>query len=194
MSVPTSFGVSATTGVLASWLGGSTSSATAANLLGASSTSTGGPLSALLTQASSATPSTAQALNAGKLTTSQQRVLQAVGDNNGPLTIPWNATGTEPTTVANIRTAGWLKLEKKVVTNGKVTGGVYDLTAVGKAIYNRTGGGNVNGSQDTPLTSTDTNGTATSSGSAAAAASADASFQSSVSTLSGLLGSLGITA
>ena len=192
MSVPASFGVSATTGLLASWLGTATSSASAANILGGSSTTSGGALTALLTQSSSAVPSTALALSEGKLNTSQQRVLQAVGDNNGPLTIPWNATGTEPTTVANIRNAGWLKLDKKVVTGGKVTGGVYDLTAVGKAIYLRTGGGNVNGSSDTPLTSTDTNGTTTSSG-ASAAASADASLQSSVSSLSGILGSVGIS-
>lgn len=192
MSVPASFGVSATTGILASWLGTATSSANAASLLGGSSTTSGGALTALLTQSSSAVPSTALALSEGKLNTSQQRVVQAIGDNNGPLTIPWNATGTEPTTVANIRTAGWLKLDKKVVTDGKVTGGVYELTAVGKAIYNRTGGGNVNGSDDSALTSADTNGTTTSSGSTAAAA-ADANLQSSVSSLTGILGSVGIS-
>jgi len=185
MSVPSSFGVSATSGVLASWLGTATSSASAANILGGSSTSSAGALTALLTQSSSATPSTAQALSAGKLTTSQQRVLQAVGDNNGPLSILWNTNGSEPTTVANIRKAGWLKLDKKVVTNGKPSGGVYELTAVGKAIYLRTGGGNVNGSDPTALTSADTNG--------GTAASATANLQSSVSTLSSILGSVGIS-
>ncbi|HEV2673916.1 MAG TPA: hypothetical protein VGV37_05195 [Aliidongia sp.] len=192
MSIPSSFGVSSSTGVLANWLGTATSSASAVNILGGSSTNSGGALTALLTQSSSATPSTTQALAEGKLNTSQQRVLQAVGDNNAPLTIPWNATGTEPTTVANIRSAGWLKLDKKVVAGGKVTGGVYELTAVGKAIYQRTGGGNVNGSGDTALTSADTNGTTTSSG-ATAAAAADANLQSSVSSLSGILGSVGIS-
>jgi hypothetical protein len=190
MSVPTSFGVSATSGVLASWLGSTTASATTASLLGG--TSTGNPLTALLTQSGSSAPSTSQALLAGKLTTSQQRVLQAVGDNNGPLTIPWNANGTEPTTVANIHNAGWLKLDKKVVTNGKVTGGVYELTKVGTAIYNRTGGGNVNSSADTPLTSTDTNGSSASSGSTSAAA-ADAALQNSVSSLASVLGSVGVS-
>jgi hypothetical protein len=193
MSIPASFSVSGTSGVLGSWLGASTSSASVANLLGGSSSSSGNAITALQTQASSTAPSTTAALTEGRLTTSQQRVLQAVGDSTGPLTIPWNANGTEPTTVANIRTAGWLKLDKKVTDNGKVTGATYELTAVGKAIFKRTNGGNVDGSGDTPLTSADTNGPTSSTGSTTASA-ADAALQSSVSTLSGLLGSLGISA
>jgi hypothetical protein len=193
MSIPASFGVSATSGILGSWLGATTSSASVANLLGGSSTTSGGAITALLTQSSATTPSTTAALSEGRLTTSQQRVLQAVGDNTGPLTIPWNANGTEPTTVANIRTAGWLKLDKKVTTDGKVTGATYELTAVGKAIYQRTGGGNVNGSDDTPLTSADTNGPTSTTTSSTTASAADAALQNSVSTLSGLLGSVGIS-
>ena len=193
MSIPSSFLVSGTSGILGSWLGSSTGSASVANLLGGSSGSTtGGAITALLTQSSSTTPSTALALSEGKLTNSQQRVLQAVGDNGGPLTIPWNANGTEPTTVASIRTAGWLKLDKKIVSGGKVTGGTYELTAVGNAIYQRTGGGNVNGSGPTTLTSADTNGPSSTSSSSAAAA-ADSQLQSSVSALAGVLGSVGIS-
>ena len=192
MSIPSSFLVSGTSGILGSWLGSSTGSANVANLLGGGGSTTGGAISALLTQSSSTTPSTALALSEGKLTNSQQRVLQAIGDNNGPLTVPWNANGTEPTTVANIRTAGWLKLDKKVVSGGKVTGGTYELTTVGKAIYQRTGGGNVNGSGPTTLTSADTNGPSSGSGSTSAA-QANAQLQSSVSALAGVLGSVGIS-
>jgi hypothetical protein len=188
MSIAHSFGVSGTSGVLGSWLGASTSTANTASLLGGSTT-TGNELTALLSQSSSTAPSTAQALSAGKLTNSQQRVIAAIGDNNGPLTIPWNSSGTEPTTVAAIRTAGWLKLDKKVLTNGKVTGAVYELTKVGQAIYNRTGGGSVNGSTDKPLTSTDTNGSA----STASSASSTAALQSTVSSLTSILGSVGVS-
>ena len=188
-SIPSSFGVSSTSGILGSWLGSTTGSASVANLLGGSSS--GSAISALLSQSSSTTPSTTLALSEGRLTNSQQRVLQAVGDNSGPLTIPWNATGTEPTTVANIRNAGWLKLDKKIVSGGKVTGATYELTAVGKAIYARTGGGNVNGSS-TALTSADTNGTTSTSG-ATTASSATAALQNSVSALTSVLGSVGIS-
>jgi hypothetical protein len=192
MSIPASFGVSATSGVLASWLGQSSTAGGLSNIISGTSTSAGG-LTALLAHANSGVPSTTQALEAGALTTSQQRVIQAIGDNTGALQIPWNSTGTEPTTVANIRAAGWIKLDKKIITDGKVTGGTYELTKLGQAIYNRTGGGNVDGSTDSTLTSAETNGTTTSSGSTAAAA-ADANLQSSVSSLTSILGSLGISA
>ena len=137
MSIPSSFGVSATSGVLASWLGGSTSSASAVNILGGASSGSGGALTALLSKSTSTAPSTAQAL-AGLIKPSQQRVIGAVGDSDGPLSIPWNANGTEPTTVAALRTAGWLKLDAKVLTNGKPSGATYELTKVGIAIFNRT--------------------------------------------------------
>lgn len=188
MSIPSSFGVSATSGILASWLGTSTANATVANLLGGSATSSGTALTALLNSSNSSTPSTAAALSEGRLTNSQQRVLQAVGDNSGPLTIPWNATGTEPTTVAAIREAGWLKLDQKVLTNGKVTGGVYELTKVGTAIYNRTGGGNVNGTT-TALTSADTNGTTSTS----STTSSTSALQSSISSITSILSSVGVS-
>jgi hypothetical protein len=187
MSIPSSFGVSATTGVLASWLGASTTSASAANILGASSTTGGGPLTALLTKSTSTAPSTAQALS-GLVKPSQQRVVQAIGDNDGPLSIPWNANGTEPTTLASLRTAGWLKLDTKVLTNGKPSGGTYELTKLGTAIYNRTGGGQATGA-DAPLTSADTNGTTSTSSSV----SSTAALQSTVSSLTSILGSVGVT-
>ncbi|HTH95935.1 MAG TPA: hypothetical protein VL574_00885, partial [Stellaceae bacterium] len=57
--------------------------------------------------------------------------------------VPWNANGTEPSTLQNLRTNGWAKLVQKTTTDGKPSGGVYVLTAVGKAIYARTGGGTV---------------------------------------------------
>jgi hypothetical protein len=184
MSIPSSFGVSATSGVLASWLGTTTSSANAASILGGSSTSSGGALTALQSKSSSTVPSTAQALE-GLLKPSQQRVIAAVGDNGGPLSIPWNANGTEPTTVAALRTAGWLKLDQKVLTNGKSSGGTYELTKLGTAIYNRTGGGKV-GSPTTALTSADTNGTTSTTSSTTA-------LQSAVSSLTSILGSVGVT-
>ena len=189
MSVPSSFSVSGSSGILGSWLSQSTSIGGVASLLGGSSSSAGG-LTALLAHAASSTPSTTQALEAGALTNSQQRVIQAIGDTTGPLAIPWNANGTEPTTVAAIRQAGWIKLASKTVSGGKATGGTYTLTAVGEAIYQRTGGGSVNSSSSsTALTSAETNGTSGSS----TASSADAALQSSVSSLTSLLGAVGVS-
>ena len=188
MSIPSSFGVSATSGILGGWLASTTGSASVANLLGGSSTTTsGGALSALLTKSSSSTPSTTEAL-AGLIKPSQQRVIQAIGNNAGPLSIPWNANGSEPTTIAALRTAGWIKLDAKVLTNGKSSGGTYELTKLGTEIYNRTGGGQV-GATTTALTSADTNGTTSTTSSA----SATAALQSSVSSLTSILGSVGIS-
>lgn len=184
MSIPGSFGVSSSSGVLASWLGGTTTAASAANILGASSSTGGGALTALLSKSSSSAPSTTQAL-AGLIKPSQQRVLQAIGDNTGALSIPWNANGTEPTTVAALRTAGWIKLDKKILTNGKSSGGTYELTKLGTQIYNRTGGGRADGTT-TALTSADTNGTTST-------ASSTSTLQSSISSLTSILGSVGVT-
>jgi len=186
MSIPSSFGVSSTTGVLASWLGATTATANAATLLGGTS-SGGSAITALLSKSSSTAPSTAQALE-GLIKPSQQRVIQAIGDSTGPLSIPWNANGTEPTTVAALRTAGWIKLDSKVQTNGKSSGGTYTLTKLGIQIYNRTGGGEANSASSTPLTSADTNGTTSTSSTAS-----NAALESSVSSLTSILGSVGIS-
>jgi hypothetical protein len=182
MSIPSSFGVSTTSGVLSSWLSTATASSNAASILGASSGSTASPLSALLNKSASTAPSTAEAL-AGLIKPSQQRVIAALGDNGGPLGIPWNANGTEPTTVAALRTAGWIKLDSKTQVDGS-KGGTYELTKLGAAIYARVGGGAVDG-ETGALTSADTNGTTSTASTSA--------LQSSVSDLTSILGSVGVT-
>ena len=187
MSIPASFGVSSTTGVLASWLGASTTSANVATLLGAATGSGGSAITALLSKSTSTAPSTTEAL-AGLIKPSQQRVIQAIGDATGPLSIPWNSNGTEPTTVAALRTAGWIKLDSKVLTNGKSSGGNYTLTKLGTEIYNRTGGGEANSASSTPLTSAETNGTTST-----ASTTATSALQDSVSSLTSILGSIGIS-
>jgi len=172
---------------LGSWLANTTTSANAATLLGGSSASnSGGALTALLNKSSSATPSTTLALE-GLIKPSQQRVISAIGSSTGPLSIPWNSNGTEPTTVASLRTAGWIKLDKKILTNGKPSGGTYELTKLGALINNRTGGGRVGAAATTALTSKDTNGTTASSTSSTAA------LQSTVSSITSILGSVGVT-
>jgi len=186
MSIPSSFSVSGSSGILGSWLGASTTTASVATLLGGSTT-TGNALTSLLSKSNSTAPSTAEALN-GLIKPSQQRIVQAIGDNNGPLSIPWNANGTEPTTVAALRTAGWIKLDSKVQTNGKSSGGTYSLTKVGIEIYNRTGGGEANSASSTPLTSAETNGTTST-----ASTTATSALQDSVSSLTSILGSIGIS-
>jgi hypothetical protein len=149
---------STTSGPLATYLGTSTQSATAANIIGGSSGSSGGgALAALQTSAGSTIPSTAAALGQGKLTNRQHRVIQALGDATGPLNIPWNANGSEPSVLAQLRTAGWIKLDKKNVADGKRSGD-YELTKVGQAIYQRTGGGSAS---DQGLTGADTASTLT---------------------------------
>lgn len=186
MSVPSSFNVSATSGVLGSWLANTTTSANAATLLGGTTTSNGGgALAALLNKSSSTTPSTALALD-GLIKPSQQRVISAIGSSTGPLSIPWNSNGTEPTTVAALRTAGWIKLDKKILTNGKPSGATYELTKLGVQVNNRTGGGRVGATTKTALTSKDTNGTPASTSSTAA-------LQSTVSSITSILGSVGVS-
>jgi len=187
MSIPSSFGVSGTSGILGSWLGATTTTSNIASLLGGSSSSSGGALTALLSKSSSTAPSTTEAL-AGLIKPSQQRVIQAIGDSTDPLSIPWNANGTEPTTVAALRTAGWIKLDAKVLTNGKSSGGTYSLTKLGIEIYNRTSGGQANSASSTPLTSADTNGTTSTASTASTAA-----LQSSVASLTSILGSVGVS-
>jgi hypothetical protein len=89
---------------------------------------------------------TIAALETGKLTSSQHNVLSALAAGNGsPVALPWNTNGTEPTTVAQIRGYGWIKLVKPSynATTRLVTGGTYELTAVGQAISRRTGGSGV---------------------------------------------------
>jgi hypothetical protein len=125
MSVPSSFNVSSSSGPLGSFL----QTAPSSSLLGA------------LNNTSSAA-TTANALRTGGMTSLEHNALvsiQAAGSSGED--IGWNANGTEPSTLANMRSSGWIKLTKKTFTDGKPSGGVYTLTTVGKALFERTGGG-----------------------------------------------------
>jgi hypothetical protein len=136
---------------IASILGGSASTTSnASSVVAASETASSGPFSALEASAASVAnkSATVDALDEGKLTGEQYNVLSAVASSTTPTTLPWNSDGTEPTTIAQIRQYGWIKLVEPIYdsTSHSVTGGEYELTAVGQAIFNRTGGGKIGAS------------------------------------------------
>jgi hypothetical protein len=112
------------------------------------------------------------ALTTGALTGTQQKIIAAVGTPGaGTTVLPWNKDGTEPTSVATIRGYGWIKLNRKSFTNGKLTGGVYQLTTIGRQIYNRTSaGGAVNQSTASASTSSSTSSASSAAADAAAIA------------------------
>ena len=146
-----SLNVSGLTGELgvgtASILGGdATQEGGAATIIGSSGTiDTSSPLY-LVAQSITATNNspTTQALETGKLTTAQHNVLSALAaGGNKPYSIGWNNDGSEPTTLATMRSLGWIKLvEPDYNPSTRLVGSAtYELTPVGQAIAKRTGAG-----------------------------------------------------
>ncbi len=137
---------------------------------------------------------TSQALNAGALTPTQQNLIAVLGGNGTTATaVPWNTNGTEPNVVTQVRGYGWIKLVGK--TSDPTThaqSGLYVLTAVGQAIYNRTSGGRIGAAASTPLTASNlTSSSLPSTGSAVN--TLDTQLASSVSSISSFLSSVGIS-
>ncbi len=120
----------------------------------------------------SAAAATATALGSGGIKTSYHSVLQAIGgEADGTLTEHWNTNGTEPSVLSTLRSYGWIKLTaKQFDTSTKTQVGAYQLTAVGYAIYQRTGGAPASGA--TSLSSSTLNGTTSSATSAASSQTA----------------------
>jgi hypothetical protein len=140
------FGVSGELGVGTASILGANATATpnAASILAATQTSTG-PLSVIANSLNTAVSPTIAALRTGELTTTQQKLLSALYSSSTPTSIPWNANGTEPSVVAQVRGYGWIKLVEPTYnqTTKAVASATYQLTPVGKAIAARTNGGGV---------------------------------------------------
>jgi hypothetical protein len=138
------FAISGDLGVgTATILGGNAGGEQNAATLLQSGTVQSGPLGAIAASLNTSVSPTVDALRTGKLTTSQHKVLQALyASGTTPLSIPWTASGKEPTTIATIRSYGWIKLVKPTALAGskQVASATYELTPVGKAIAKRTGG------------------------------------------------------
>lgn len=96
----------------------------------------------------SAASATATALGSGGIKTTYHNVLQAIGgEPDGTLLQHWNANGSEPSALTTLRSYGWIKLTGKQLDPANNTPiGAYQFTAVGYAIYQRTGGGSIAGS------------------------------------------------
>lgn len=143
------FGTSGQLGVgLASILGGNAAGTSNAATVAASGAAATGPFAALASAAASNAGNTAtlEALGEGKLTTTQHNIIAALGAApDFTASIPWNSGGVEPTELAQMRQDGWIKLVKPNYDSSTrlVTAASYELTEVGKAIYLRTGGGQV---------------------------------------------------
>jgi hypothetical protein len=127
----------------ASLLGGNAAGTPNAAGIISASTTISGPLAAIENSINTSTSPTVAALRTGELTTTQQKLLSTLYTAGEPSSIPWNANGTEPSVVAQIRSYGWIKLVEPTYdpTNHSVTSATYELTPVGKAIALRTGGG-----------------------------------------------------
>jgi hypothetical protein len=164
-SVPSSFGVSGTSGPLGSFL--------------SESLGTNNIFSAFSSATSSGAAATATALGSGGLTTKQHNVIQTLGDSGTPtVKIPWNTNGTEPTLLTQLRTYGWIKATRRD-NSGGTSGAYYKLTPIGQAIYKRTGGGKAGATLSASDLNNATSGTGLS--------------KSQVSELNSLLSALGST-
>jgi hypothetical protein len=140
------FAVSGELGVgTASILGAdATANPNAATLLAAGSPQTG-PLAAIAQSLNQAATPTVAALETGALTTNQHKILQALFSGNAipkgtPYSLPWTASGNEPSVVAQVRSYGWIKLIKPTTApnSTRVVSATYELTPIGQAIARRT--------------------------------------------------------
>jgi hypothetical protein len=136
-------------------------------------------LGVLQSATGSGASATALALSTGGIKSSQQKVLAAIGSApDGTLIQQWNANGSEPSTLANLRSYGWITLTgKSYDASAKTSVGSYQLTAVGYAIYQRTGGGSV---ASGGLSASSLNGTSSATSSASSQTAAVASILSSL--------------
>lgn len=145
-SFDSSFGLSGSLGVgTASILGADAQGTPNAASIAASGQTATGALAALQVSATNSNQQpTIEALGQGKLTGKQHKIIAALGAApKNTLSVPWNANGTEPTVVSQIRKYGWIKLVKPTYdTKTRLVGSAtYQLTKIGLAIYKRTGGG-----------------------------------------------------
>lgn len=176
-SVPASYNVTVGS-TLQSFLDQAKGSSTSTSLLdivsGKSSSTTTGIFGALQDNGNGTTAAsaTSTALGSGGIKTTYHSVLQAIGgEADGTLTEHWNTNGTEPSTLSTLRSYGWIKLTgKQYDPTTKTEVGAYQFTAVGYAIYQRTGGAAA--SSGTNLSSSTLNGTTSSTTSAASSQTA----------------------
>jgi hypothetical protein len=168
---------------LASIQGGTSTAANASAINASAAASETGPFSILGSNAASTSSSpTINALTTGELSTEDHKVISEIGGTaNDQLAVPWNANGTEPSEITNLKSLGWIKLVNLQTPAGsaKPTGATYSLTPVGQAIYKRTVSTTLGAGTQAAISS-------------AAASSLDANLQSEVSSLVGGLSSVGV--
>jgi hypothetical protein len=170
---------------LASIQGGTStaSNATAINATAASDSSS--PFSVLGSNAATTSTSpTINALTTGELSNGDHKVIAAIGGTaNDSLLIPWNANGTEPSTITSLKQLGWVKLQQLQTVPGqsKPTGATYTLTPVGQAIYKRTVATTLGPGTQASITDATAN-----------SAAINATLTSEVSTLVSTLSSVGV--
>jgi hypothetical protein len=181
-NIPSSFDVSGSAGILGSYL--TTVYAP-----------TGDVYSILAGGGTSPQKATVDALATGKMTNGENKVLTAIAE--GPSTgtpAPWTNTNTEPTTLANMRAYGWIKLVSKSNTAADGTQGLYELTTLGKAIYARTSGGAITGpAAGSGSTSDAISLAAANSDQASASAAVTSNLSALVSTAASVLSAVGVS-
>jgi hypothetical protein len=174
---------------LTSIAGGTGNDANAASIISAGTPDTSNPFTIL--SANSATTSTSPTINAlssGELSTEDHTVIASIGETPGnSLLIPFNANGTVPTTIANLQSLNWIKLDTVQTSAGSKdpTGGTFSLTAIGQAIFKRTVATVLGqGTQSTIANAAAAN--------PATASAIDSTLSSQVSTLVSALSSVGV--
>jgi hypothetical protein len=174
---------------LTSIQGGTGAAANAAAINASATSDSGSPFSILSTSHATVSSSpTINALQSGELSTQDHKIIAQIGGTaNNSLQIPWNANGTEPSEITNLKSLGWIKQQQVQTTAGgtKPSSATYTLTPVGQAIYKRTVATTLGpGTQDTIGNATP--------GSSVNSAAVDSNLQSEVSTLVGALSSVGV--
>jgi hypothetical protein len=174
---------------LTSIQGGSGTAANATAILSSEASDTSSPLSILgSTSATTSNSPTINALTTGELSNQDHKIIAQIGETaNDSLSVPWNANGTEPTELTNLRQLGWIKVASLETTAGnpKPTGANYSLTPVGQAIFKRTVATTLGPGTEAALSNAQ-------SASTANAAAVDSNLSSEVSTLVGALSSVGV--
>ena len=139
-------------------------------------------------QATVSSSPTINALSSGELSTSDHKVIAAIGATaNNSLLVPWNANGTEPSVITSLKQLGWIKLQTLQQTPGSkvTTGANYTLTPVGQAIYKRTVASTLGPGTQATIANAAAAGTAN-------ASAIDSNLGAQVSTLISTLSSVGV--
>jgi hypothetical protein len=169
--------------------GGTSAAANASAINATAASDASSPLSVLgSNSATTSTSPTINALTTGELSNVDHKVIAEIGGTaNDSLLVPWNANGTEPTEISNLKALHWIKLDSLQTAPGaaKPTGATYSLTPIGQAIYKRTVATTLGPGTQAAISNAQAASTAN-------AASVNSALSSEVSTLVGALSSVGV--